>query len=131
MLAFLSRSYHESVKAKGAFYVENLTVGDVEPEEVDLDKPHLFFSRPKGTYTGEDTKKLMLDFYLLNTTLSAGGNKVRATVNGEEFMIDDWAPYYIEGLEKGEVTIKLELLDVDGNVMPGPFNTVERKVKLE
>ncbi|MEP0366290.1 MAG: phosphopeptide-binding protein [Cyclobacteriaceae bacterium] len=131
VLAFLSRSYHESVKSLGAYYVENLTVGDVEESPVDLDAPHLFFSRPKGTYKGADTEKLMLDFYLLNTDLSADGNKVKATINGEEFMIEEWAPYYIEGLDKGEVSIKLELIDADGNAVPGPFNVVERKVMLE
>lgn len=131
VLAFLSRSYHESVKSDGAYYVENLTVGDVEESPVDLNGPHLFFSRPKGTYKGADTEKLMLDFYLLNTDLSADGNKVKATINGEEFMIEEWAPYYIEGLDKGEVSIKLELIDAEGNAIPGPFNVVERKVMLE
>lgn len=131
VLAFLSRSYHESVKSDGAFYVENLTVGEVEPNEADLSAPHLIYSRPKGTYSGADTEKLMLDFYLLNTSLSPDGNKVRATINGNEFMIDEWAPYYIEGLAKGEVSIKLELFDNEGNLIPGPFNSVERTVTLE
>ncbi|MEM9328749.1 MAG: hypothetical protein AAGA85_23995, partial [Bacteroidota bacterium] len=58
------------------------------------------------------------------------GNKVRATVNGTEFMIDEWAPYYVENLPKGEITVKMELLDAEGNNIPGPFNTVERKVTL-
>ena len=30
VLAFLSRSYHESVKSPGAFHIENLTVGDMD-----------------------------------------------------------------------------------------------------
>ena len=131
VLAFLSRSYHESVKSPDAYYVENLTVGDVEPDEADLSAEHLFYSRPKGTYTGEDAEKVMLDFYLVNTTISADGNKVRATINGEEFLITEWAPYYIEGLPMGEATIKLELLDADGNLIEGPFNSVERNVTLE
>ncbi|MFT4834581.1 MAG: hypothetical protein ACJA2C_000360 [Marinoscillum sp.] len=131
ILAFLSRSYHESVKSAGAYYIQNLTVGEVEPVEADLTTQHLFFSRPKGTYVGADTEKLMLDFYLLNTTISPDGNKVKATINGEEYMITEWAPYYVEGLEKGTVTIKLELIDKDGNAIPGPFNIVERTVTLE
>ncbi len=131
VLAFLSRSYHESVKTPGAFHVENLRVGEVDGEEADLTAPHLFYSRPKGTYKGADTEKLMLDFYLLNTSISPDGNKVKATINGQEFMIDEWAPYYMEGLPKGQVTIKLELVDRDGNAVPGPFNTVERSVTLE
>lgn len=131
VLAFLSRSYHESVKSSEAFHVENLAVGDVEAQEADLTAPHLFYSRPKGTYKGADTEKLMLDFYLLNTEISADGNKVKATINGTEFMISEWAPYYIEGLPMGEVTIKLELVDAQGQPVEGPFNSVERSVTLE
>lgn len=131
VLAFLSRSYHESVKSAGAYHIENLNVGNAEGDDADLEAPHLFYSRPKGTYKGADTQKVMLDFYLLNTTLSADGNKVRATINGTEFMIDEWAPHYIEGLPMGEVNIKLELLDAEGNAIPGPFNSVERTVTLE
>ena len=130
VLAFLSRSYHESVKNPSAFHVENLNVGDVDADEVDLTAQHLFYSRPKGTYKGSDTEKVMLDFYLLNTTISPDGNKVRATINGEESLIDEWVPYYIKGLPKGEVTIKLELMDADGNEIEGPFNSVERKITL-
>jgi len=130
VLAFLSRSYHESVKSAGAFFVENITVGDVEAEEADLSAPHLFYSRPKGTYKGADTEKVMLDFYLLNTTISPEGNKVKATINGSEFMVEEWAPHYIEGLPLGESTIKLELVDADGNLIEGPFNSVERTITL-
>ena len=93
ILAFLSRSYHESVKNKNAYIFTQY--GDLE--KIDLDKQYLFYSRPKGTYTGQDTKKLLLDFYLVNTTISKNGNKVRATINDEEFLIDEWSPYYIEG----------------------------------
>jgi hypothetical protein len=30
----------------------------------------------------------------------------------------------------GEVTIKLELIDAEGNLIEGPFNSVTRTVKL-
>jgi len=130
-LSFLSRSHHESVKNPNAFVVREFTVGNVEKPEVDLTAPHMFYSRPKGTYVGKDTENLLLDFYLVNTTLSASGNKVRATINGQEFMIDEWAPYIINGLPMGTVTIKLELLDAQGNAVAGPFNTVERTVTLK
>ena len=130
VLAFLSRSYHESVKSESGFHLENVTVGSVDRVETDLSTPHLFYSRPKGTYSGNDTKKLMLDFYLINAELSAGGNTVRATINGVEFAIDEWAPYYIEGLPLGEVTIKLEFLDYKGELFASPYNPVERTVTL-
>ena len=31
-------------------------------EKIDLEKQYLFYSRPKGTYTGSDTERLLLDF---------------------------------------------------------------------
>ena len=126
ILAFLSRSYHESVKNKNAYIFTQY--GDLE--KIDLDKQYLFYSRPKGTYTGQDTKKLLLDFYLVNTTISENGNRVRATINDEEFLIDEWSPYYIEGLPKGQVKIKLELINSSGELIDSPFNPSIRTVIL-
>jgi hypothetical protein len=128
LLAFLSRSYHESVK--NAFLVQNINVGNVDDAGADLSAPHMFYSRPKGTYTGKDTEKLLLDFFLVNTEISENGNKVKATINGEEFMITEWVPYVIEGLDKGEVEIRLQLLDAEDNLIEGPFNDVTRTVTL-
>ena len=90
----------------------------------------MFYSRPKGTYKGSEISNLLLDFFLINVTLDPNGNKVRATINGEIFMIDEWVPYYIQGLKPGILTIKLELLNADGAVIEGPFNDVTRSVIL-
>lgn len=133
VLAFLSRSYHESVKnldAPKSFVVTQINTGDEVESAADLTAPHMFYSRPKGTYTGDATNKLLLDFFLLNVDLAPDGNTVRATINGNEFIITEWRPYVIEGLEMGEVKVKLELLDAAGEVIPGPFNVVERTVTL-
>lgn len=127
ILAFLSRSYHESVKNKNAFLFTQIGEG----EKINLDKEFLFYSRPKGVYSGKDTEKLLLDFYLINTTISPTGNKVRATINETVFLLDDWAPYYIEGLSKGEVTIKLELINSNGDLIDSQFNPSIRTIKLE
>lgn len=134
VLSFLSRSYHESLKHQDAYDLRVINVGNSTTgpgANFDEKGEHLFYSRPKGDYTGNDTKKVMLDFYLVNTDLKENGNKVRATINGTEFMLNQWLPYTIEGLPMGENTIKLELLDKDGKLIPGPFNTVERKITLK
>lgn len=131
MLAFLSRSYHESVKEPSAYVLRQLTIGESGGDEVDLAAPHLFYSRPKGSYAGADTEKLMLDFFLVNTTLSPTGNRVLATINGEQFVITEWVPHVIEGLPLGEVEITLELVDAEGNRIPSPYNPVTRTVTLE
>ena len=126
ILAFLSRSYHESVKNSNAYVLTQ--IGN---EKIDLTDEFLFYSRPKGTYKGIDTEKLLLDFYLVNTNLSSTGNKVKATIQDTEFIIEEWAPYYIEGLPKGEIKIKLELIDASGNLIDSPFNPSNRTVILE
>lgn len=131
LLSFLSRSYHESVKNENAYDIIQFAVGDGETEQADLTAPHMFYSRPKGTYVGDDTKKLLLDWYLVNCNLSPDGHKVKATINGTEFTFDKWQPYIVEGLPMGDVSIKLELLDADGNLVESPFNPVERTVTLK
>ena len=134
VLSFLSRSYHESLKQLGAYDLRVITVGnavDTTSAPFDVKAPSLFYSRPKDTYAGADAKKIMLDFYLVNTTLSPDGNKVRATINGTEFMLDQWLPYQMQGLPAGQATIKLELVDNRGTMIPGPFNLVTRTITVQ
>jgi hypothetical protein len=130
ILSFLSRSYHESLKHRGAYDLRVINVGNAPAPAtpiINTKGPNLFYSRPKDTYSGADAKRIMLDFYLVNTTLEPGGNRVRATINGTEFMLDRWMPYQMEGLPAGENTVKLELVDSSGNLIPGPYNSVTRK----
>jgi len=133
VLSFLSRSYHESLKHLGAYDLRTITVGnnvDTTSAKFDVKAPALFYSRPKDTYAGADAKKIMLDFYLVNTTLAPDGNKVRATINGTEFMLDQWLPYMMEGLPAGQATIKMELVDKRGTLIPGPYNSVTRTITV-
>ena len=131
ILFFLSRSFHESVKNPNAFSLIQINSDEENSESYDLNSEFLFYSRPKGIYKGNDTKKLLLDFYLVNTEISSNGNKVRVTINEKEFIIEEWTPYYIEGLPLGEVTVKLELINSNGELIDTPFNPVERKVTLQ
>ena len=135
VLSFLSRSYHESLKHIGAYDLRTITVGKLPagtpPLAFDPRSPSLFYSRPKDTYAGKDAQKIMLDFYLVNVNLAPDGNKVRATINGTPFLLDTWLPYMIEGLPAGTATIKLELLDNAGAVVPGVYNTVERTITVQ
>jgi hypothetical protein len=134
VLSFLSRSYHESLKHLGAYDLRMVTAGtatDTTGNSFNVKAPTLFYSRPKDTYAGADAKKIMLDFYLVNTSLSPSGNKVRATINGTEFMLDQWVPYMMEGLPAGQATIKLELVDSSGGLIPGPYNSVTRTITVQ
>lgn len=132
LLAFLSRSYHESIKTNEASVIKKISVADktITAEE-EISEPMLFYSRPKGTYTGKaNTDKVMLDFYLANVTLGAD-YRVKADINGEVHYITNWEPFYIMGLPMGENTITLTLEDTDGNVVDTPLNPVTRTFTLE
>jgi hypothetical protein len=130
ILCFLSRSYHESLKTTTAFKaVKAAVAGKSIKSMTDITEPMLFYSRPKGLYTGDDIKKVMLDFYLVNS--DKPGYKVEADINGEKHLLDKWQPYYIEGLPEGDNTIKLSLLDSTGQLVNTPLNPVSRTFKLE
>lgn len=129
ILAFLSRSYHESIKNDKAYKAVNATVVNGAFDTLTpIEEPTLFYSRPKGMYEGEDTEKVMLDYFLVNC--EEGDYSVLAEINGEEFTLEGWQPYYIEGLPAGESEIKLTLLDKDGNRVDNSLNGVTRKIKL-
>lgn len=135
LLAFLSRSYHEAVKNPTSFVVKKIRAGnpsDDQKMDVDFTAEHLFYSRPKGTYKGEDTKKVLLDFFLVGTEISQEGNKVKVTVNdGDDYLITEWIPHVIENMPMGENKIQLTLVDEELNPIPGPFNAVTRTINLE
>jgi len=130
ILAFLSRSYHESIKTSPAYKavkatIENNTIKSMES----IIGPMLFYSRPKGTYVGEDTKNVMLDFYVINRKLGKDFT-VRAEVGDKTFDIDTWQPYILNGLPYGENTVKLTLLDAEGKMVEVPNNPVSRTFTL-
>ncbi len=134
LLAFLSRSYHESIKTKDAHVaIKGQFAGGKMTESAPVTEPMLFYSRPKGTYVGKaETDKVMLDFYLANTTLAPDGNKVKVAVNGADaFVLDEWKPVFIEGLPMGDNKIKLTLIDKDGKTVAAPLNPVERVFTLK
>lgn len=125
LVAFLSRSYHESLKNNASVVVKDFTMPGQGNDSVAIDvakDPALFYSRPKGDYKKLDGDKVLLDFYLLNTDLADKGYSVRATIDGHVWTINKWDAYMIEGLELGKHTVRLELVDGNGNLVPGPFN---------
>ncbi len=101
---------------------------------VDLKKPLLTYSRPKGEYKNADAEAIMIDFWLLNAKLAGDGGtyRVRYAVDGQEpKFIDKWGPIWLSGWTAGEHTVKLELTDQSGNVVEnGAYNATTRKITI-
>lgn len=137
LLAFLSRSYHESVKSPGASLVYHFKVDDNgKVKQLDDPKdPMLFYSRPKGEYVGEDnTTNLLFDFFVWNTEIGANSNHVLAHIKGEgvdtTMVVTDWKAYFLHHLPMGTPSIELTLVDADGNKLDGPMTQVTREFTL-
>lgn len=119
---FPSRGHHESVKEDGAFAMVTFHYrSQTDGFELDADAPMLTYSRPKGCYpTGE---RILLDFYVSHAELSAEGHRVHYSLDRAiEGDITSWVPHYLENLPVLEHTLQLQLLDAEGNLVPGPFN---------
>ncbi len=133
LMAFLSRSYHESIKTPSAHTAVKATIKNKAiVKSAPVTEPMVFYSRPKGKYVGNaETSKVMLDFYLTNVNLSPDGYKLKVLVNNDtEFTLDKWQPYFLEGLPMGDNVIQLTLVDKDGNTVQTPLNPVKRTFTL-
>ena len=133
--AFPSYSWHESIKAPNAFGARTFFVGSAPEGNVavknNLTAPLLTYSRPKGTYIGSDTAKVLLDFYVTNATLAANGYKVKLTIDTTAMPdIVKWQPYFIEGLAQGKHTIKMQLVDSTGHAVPGTYNSLSSEITI-
>jgi hypothetical protein len=106
------------------------TASDVDPK-----KPLLTYSRPKGEYKGADAEAIMIDFFLTNAKLAGDGGeyRVRYSVDGGEAkMLDRWQPIWLTGWTNGKHTVKLELIDQNGNVVAnGDYNSTSRDITVQ
>ena len=114
-LAFLTHQNGISIKTNKANVLKNVLIDD--ESLFNMNQQHLFYYLPK-----EKTASPVLDFCMVNTSLSENGNKVKVTINEIEFVIKKWAAYQISGLPKVENTIRIQLIDQAGNPIEGPFN---------
>jgi hypothetical protein len=137
LVAFPSRANHESVKTKGALYLTEFWVGKKGQPTTDLKKPMLIYSRPKGEYKGDMASHVLIDFQVANDSLGDGRDHVTVAVTGPGIadkltanVTKFGTPYYLDNLQDGEYTVKLDLVDKGGNPVPGPWNSTTRTIKI-
>lgn len=140
LVTFPSRSYHESVKGPDAYDIVNFYVQEESGSfMLNPSEPAIIYSRPKGSYRGAAAERIMLDFYLHNVELSEEGYKAQYTIrstgsNAQDLAsitLTEWAPAFVTGLESGRYIVHLQLLNAEGEVVPGPFNDTTREIQVE
>jgi hypothetical protein len=90
--------------------------------------PMLTYNLPQGEYVGIDAGDISLDYLLSNVCLTPQGNKITYYVDGRRFFVTDMNPRHLTGLTPGFHTIRIELQDQFGDLIEGPFNSVERTI---
>ena len=136
---FASRPWEESFKNEGAFAQTTFHVfTKTQDNNPDRTLPQLTYNQPQDTYGAEP---IMLDFYLTNAPLHLAAQensqdeildwKIRATVNGETFAIDQWQPIYLKGFKPGKNWVQLEFIDERGNLVKNAFNNTVRLINYQ
>lgn len=131
---FASYPWHESFKNEGAyaqvtFHVFTKTINN----QLDRKLPLLTYSSPAGNYGAEP---ILLDFYLTNAPLHMIAQddpedvipdwRIRVTINGETFVVDQWQPIYLKGWKQGNNWVQLEFIDEQGNVVENVYNNTAK-----
>ncbi|MEG4342642.1 hypothetical protein QUB70_05030 [Microcoleus sp. A003_D6] len=134
-----ARPWEESFKNEGAFAETTFHVfTKTQDNNPDRTLPLLTYNSPQGSYGAEP---ILLDFYLTNAPQHQVAQensqdeildwKIRATVNGETFAIDQWQPIYLKGFKPGKNWVQLEFLDERGNTVKNAFNNTVRLINYE
>ncbi len=107
IVAFLSRSYHESFKnpealIEGKFMVVgNSIVGTISTSNITTDE--VWGSRPIRTYTGAtEYSKILLDYIISGSAKAKLGStySVRYTINQTPWLLETWDAALLEGLNR-------------------------------
>ncbi|WP_448562988.1 hypothetical protein [Trichothermofontia sp.] len=137
--AFAVRPWDESFKNDGAYaQVTFHVLTQTATNHPDPKLPVLTYSSPQGRYGAEP---ILLDFYLANAPLQLAAAadspndlsdwRIRVTINGESFVLDNWQPVYLKGFKRGDNWLKLEFLNDRGELVLNAFNNPTRLIQYE
>lgn len=93
-------------------------------------EPMLTYVLPQGEYLGVDSADITLIFEVTGVPLSRRGYRVNWIVDGRRQIAYDCTTQHLRNLAPGFHTVRLELVDERGRIVPGPFNSVERVILL-
>ncbi len=134
LTVYAARPWGEAVKGPGAQRQIRLHRVAANPlSQPAPGSPQLIAVSPRGTAAGTP---LLLDWLLLEAPLQnlRSGDaswRLRVSLNGDSFLIDQQTPLWLEGWHSGSNAIQLDLLDGLGEPLNPPFNSLVTEVTLE
>ncbi len=112
---YLVRSWGESLKIPEAFsfvpffYETKEGLSWVAPQ-----RPILTLVSPRGSYKGEDAKKILFDFMVQNPERQSKVYKVHYTLNGKKLGLESGQSYYFYNLTPGSYELRVEVVNERG-----------------
>lgn len=92
--------------------------------------PLLTVNLPQGEYLGVDAGDVAIDFLVDGACLSRRGYHVAYYVDGRKFFAYSEGARYLKGLPPGFHTIRFELLNEFGELVPGRYSSWEKVILL-
>lgn len=131
---YAARPWGEAVKGPGAS--AQLLVHRLSADPLSLpapDSPRLLPVSPAALAAAEP---VLIDWLLDNAPLQGlregdGQWRLRITINGDSFLVDQNTPLWLKGFRNGSNAVLLELLDGLGEPLNPPFNSAVREVVID
>lgn len=130
---YAARPWGEAVKSPGASTRLSVQAVAANPLAVPAPgTPELVSVSPAEWSTAEP---VLLDWLLYDAPLQHlregdGSWRLRVSVNGDSFLVDQNVPLWLRGWKRGSNALQLELVDGRGEPMNPPFNSLVREVNL-
>ncbi|HKQ70206.1 MAG TPA: hypothetical protein VJT73_12745 [Polyangiaceae bacterium] len=126
LAAYVCRPNHESIKGADGISVHRFWIGKKTPGEYKSTAPMLVLGAPFGSYAGQQADEILIDWYVLNAVVGEHDSAVRMTLTGPglpaegtERFTREWRPYTLVSPHNGDYSLKVELLDKEGQVSSG------------
>jgi hypothetical protein len=133
LTVYAARPWGEAVKSPGASAQIRLHRVAANPSELPAPgSPQLIATSPDGQTAAEP---VLLDWLLFDAPLQHlrdddGRWRLRLTVNGDSFLVDQQTPLWVKGFKPGSNAVQMELLDGRGDPLNPPFNSLVKEVVI-
>lgn len=134
LTVYAVRPWGEVVKAPGAFRQIRLHRVAANPLGLPAEgSPQLLAVSPSQAIAGEPVLLdwLLIDAPLQNLRADDARWRLRVTVNGDSFLVNQQTPLWLKGWKPGSNAVLLELVDGRGEPLNPPFNSLVREVRLD
>ncbi|GGZ21945.1 hypothetical protein GCM10007049_13390 [Echinicola pacifica] len=130
MVAFLVDEEGYALKEYGNYLDREFVVGEVTaPSEEETAFLAINFPRQDQQYTQEEP--VVVDFLVTDAELDPKGSKVRLSVNGHTYNAHNHQRVHIDGLPAGEHQLVAQLVDQEGEALPGKYSQCQKSIMIQ